>query len=313
MSVSVPLAPSRQLPSIPAPIVTVTDSPRPRLRSMGPQSAHAELQTVSHLSTTTSSPASSTSSVEQSQRPGILRSASTSDTVPAWVPNGGPLNVQFAPLPEIQPRKRRSTRSLGLAARGDMLRAQAERRQQRDVEQDLAWEDLTQLMKDASNLFKRAVGVKSKKKEAAQDAVSPTTEGQAGPSTAEAQAALPPVLEQRQQIPQAPAQQQAQSPSPDHHIARGHTHDSSRAYSPPPLPRVPADDETEGLSDSTEQRESGVSEDQSSQDRPSSTDSDDRSFAREPTPPTPTPVVSDTVLVSILGSRVAPQVIPHAV
>lgn len=65
------------------------------------------------------------SSVESSLNPsptGILESRSTSASTSS-LPT---LNVTFAPLPQLAPRKRRSTAPLGMAARGQLMRRRRE-------------------------------------------------------------------------------------------------------------------------------------------------------------------------------------------
>ena len=251
--------PSRQLPPAPVPalVIALHDDPRPRRPSTAPpQSAHPDLQSLG--ASTSSSPSSSSSSFHK--RPGILRSFSAAENIHSvgghWSPADGP-NIQFAPLPEIAPRKRRSTRSLGVAARGEMLRAQSQRRQQQlqQNEQDLAWEDLAQLVKDASDMFKRVVGGKSKKKAGAP--VAPTAEGKPGSSHQGVHAALEKQCPDASDAPSDLLELSQQQDPPDLHL---------RPRSPPPRVMDSTIEDDEDDETSSGPRDSGFSEDADSAD-----------------------------------------------
>ncbi|KZV88283.1 hypothetical protein EXIGLDRAFT_733788 [Exidia glandulosa HHB12029] len=253
------------------PAVTVSGaSPRPTLPSIGangvprhPSLPHAHSDFGLDISRTPS-PASSSSSANG--RPGILRSASVGDHLCSASPISPASAVQFAPLPQIAPRKRKSTRSLGLAARSQMLKAQAERRANQQ-EQDLAWEDLAQLMKDAQKLFKRVVGKGSAKGKAPEQ----SADGSASPQAGDEETTVQDFLVQQH------VAQLREKPLPEL---------DERPRSPPPLaPYLGGSDQDD--SGDGERRDSGTSEDpeQDAQDeeRRASSVPDDES-----TTPTPT-------------------------
>jgi hypothetical protein len=90
----------------------------------------------------TSSPAASTPSIhslfDDCLHPSEGRSLRSSASLPTVPPTA---NVQFAPLPEINPRERRSTRPLGMAARSQMLQQRRQIRMQNGQRHPRQWSD----------------------------------------------------------------------------------------------------------------------------------------------------------------------------
>ncbi|KAF8503680.1 hypothetical protein F5888DRAFT_1020733 [Russula emetica] len=89
-----------------------------------------------------SSPAASTPSIPSSSEdclhPSEQRSLQSSASLPIVPPTA---NVQFAPLPEINPRDRRSTRPLGMAARSQMLQQRRQIQMQNGQRHPRVWSD----------------------------------------------------------------------------------------------------------------------------------------------------------------------------
>lgn len=88
------------------------------------------------------SPSASTRSIaslfEDCLHPSEGRSLQSSASLPI-VPSS--INVQFAPLPEINPRDRRSTRPLGMAARSQMLQQRRNIQMQSGQRHPRVWSD----------------------------------------------------------------------------------------------------------------------------------------------------------------------------
>ncbi|RDX46985.1 hypothetical protein OH76DRAFT_1527198 [Lentinus brumalis] len=78
----------------------------------------------------TDSTASAASSTTPSPCPSILIRSSSSLTVPGTRSGSSSPNISFAPLPQLEPRKRNSSRQLGVAARSHLLRQRRMLREQ---------------------------------------------------------------------------------------------------------------------------------------------------------------------------------------
>ncbi|KAI0692632.1 hypothetical protein C8T65DRAFT_72735 [Cerioporus squamosus] len=136
---------SSSFKAIVAAIVNDTDPTIGTGRSSGSLESSASTSTDSNTSTgsslsapsldtshSTDSTASAASSTTPSPCPSILIRSSSSLTVPGTRSGSSSPNISFAPLPQIEPRKRNSSRQLGVAARSHLLR---HRRMLREQEQ----------------------------------------------------------------------------------------------------------------------------------------------------------------------------------
>ncbi|RPD56363.1 hypothetical protein L226DRAFT_615507 [Lentinus tigrinus ALCF2SS1-7] len=127
---------SSSFKAIVAAIVTDTDPAAVGIpRSSGSLESNASTSRNSNTSTgssvsapsldtshSTDSTASAASSTNPSPCPSILIRSSSSLTVPGTRSGSSSPNISFAPLPQLEPRKRNSSRQLGIAARSQLLR-----------------------------------------------------------------------------------------------------------------------------------------------------------------------------------------------
>ena len=122
--------------AIVAAIVTETDPAAVgTVRSSGSLESNASTSRNSNTSTgsslsapsldtshSTDSTASTASSTNPSPCPSILIRSNSSLTIPGTRSGSSSPNISFAPLPQLEPRKRNSSRQLGVAARSQLLR-----------------------------------------------------------------------------------------------------------------------------------------------------------------------------------------------
>jgi hypothetical protein len=94
---------------------------------------------VGQVSSPSASTPSTPSLFDDCLHPSEGRSLQSSASLPIVSPTA---NVQFAPLPEINPRDRRSTRPLGMAARSQMLQQRRQIQMQNGQRHPREWSDL---------------------------------------------------------------------------------------------------------------------------------------------------------------------------